>query len=497
MPLQFIESREEFSLYRDTTTGLLTGLIHNSLTIDGWERLDFDTALEVANEHGLDRYELAALMQDPCEADEAALCEHCSKWVDDNATSVVYVSEYGTEVWCDDCADDDTYQCDRCGERVSSDACCSVGEDTACGSCYSNATGYCDECEVSYWDINADNHDHDDDKSGACCDSPKMSFGICLSDTALDGQGVLRNDEYVTVTLPGGVVSEQGITEIAALVSRECGRVYGEQSAFYPHRQVYAIGNDYKTDKGVFAKRLRAAVYKEHGGYKMPDSVLEKVGTLARKHSEPVDVEISITRDLNQPREEFANEDSCWWSDYSYSRCTLKSNGGFGLRSWDETTWGRYVSGRVWVLPMRADHAKQRLVPTLEEADAYVVFNGYGELGELAGPRVMSALTGWGFSRVTIYGSDWNMYVNGDSGYIVAPEEIQRYRLPQYLDQHADLSDEPEPEPQPEPQPDPWAEPIITADEIAPLLQPVGWVPARMGEHEISLPIYAETNPGI
>ena len=59
--------------------------------------------------------------------------------------------------------------------------------------------------------------------------------------------------------------------------------------------------------------------------------------------------ETELAERLNLPRGDFAHEGSCWWTDYEHSRCSLKTCGGFGLRTFN----GDVVTGRAWVMPLR------------------------------------------------------------------------------------------------------------------------------------------------
>ncbi len=142
---------------------------------------------------------------------------------------------------------------------------------------------------------------------------------------------------------------------------------------------------------------------------------------------------------------EFGNEGSCWWGEYGDSRCALKSNGGFGLRSFSADGSGYYggVTGRAWVLPLRWDLPEQHgnLTPTFETMtpDAFAVFNGYGDLSDYTAPRIMAHLAGWTYRKISFSCSP--MWVNS-GGYLVAPEDTVRQQgdsLRLSVDTHAQL----------------------------------------------------------
>jgi hypothetical protein len=136
----------------------------------------------------------------------------------------------------------------------------------------------------------------------------------------------------------------------------------------------------------------------------------------------------------------FYHDDSCWWQGYSESRCALKTNGGFGLRTFDRHG---DVTGRAWVMPLKLS-ASGHLEPTFntETPDAFTVFNGYGDLAGYTAPRIVGHMAGWTYRKIGFDASP--MYVNA-GGYLVAPEEVaKKYDgtnnyLILRLSQHADL----------------------------------------------------------
>jgi len=51
-----------------------------------------------------------------------------------------------------------------------------------------------------------------------------------------------------------------------------------------------------------------------------------------------------------------------------------------------------------------------------------VVFNGYGALSGWAPARIMSHMAGWTYRKIGF--SCGPMFINSDSGYLIAPEDI-------------------------------------------------------------------------
>jgi hypothetical protein len=92
-------------------------------------------------------------------------------------------------------------------------------------------------------------------------------------------------------------------------------------------------------------------------------------------------------------------------------------------------------------MPLRKN-ADGELVPTFDtmSPDAFVAFNGYGDLNGYTGARVMAAMAGWTYARISFECSP--MYVNA-GGYLIAPEEIVQTckSLDLSVRQHANLNE--------------------------------------------------------
>jgi hypothetical protein len=403
----------------------------------------------------------------PDDVDALRQCDDCEEPLNE-------WSSYGTAdgIVCEGCICNYTH-CVRCEESIHTDVASYVGEDAACDSCYTYYTSSCENCGGRYWDDNGRccvNNDCD-------CEAPHQEFLVPVS----EGSDIRHNDEMFTVTLPGGMISHSGLCEIGSLLMncRDDSVLMGngESALHRASHLAHHVGNAWIDDSGAkYTTRLRKAIYKEeiayherhadgtyvldeHGCYKMavhtktkiPADVLAKIGEIAQRNSRAIEVNVEVTRSLNLPADDFAHGSSCWWSEYGYSRCTLKNNGGFGIRSFryrhnqiwqpSETGYGRWVddtdsplfkevSGRVWALPMvrvtnnfQVNSGWERTADALH-ADAWLVFNAYGDLDEMAGVRVAQAMTGWSSKRVSFSGNDHRMYVNGDTAHLVARPEI-------------------------------------------------------------------------
>lgn len=316
----------------------------------------------------------------------------------------------------------------------------SIDDELICNNCRNSYYRWCETCDSWYHYEDSGSHRHRDD----CCESPAMEFKI-----RNDGQEPLAQDTRVKVTLPAGQISEEGLGSIGNMLRNhgyglqraaytwdadnpetEAYRCYQQAVAEYAKwrslaSQLHELGDQWQTKEGNYTKRLSRLAYKQFG-LKIPPALLSEVGNVASDHSRPVDHELEVTRNLNLSASEFCNDESCWWESYSYSRCNLKTNGGFGLRTFgDVGYYGESVLGRAWVMPLKQTD-RGRLVSTFEtlEPAALVVFNGYGNLDGYTSARILAHMYGWTYRKIT-FTCD-RMYVNSESGYLIAPEEIAK-----------------------------------------------------------------------
>lgn len=432
-PLKFVRSEERFSVYLED--GEEVYLANGT----GERLVDFDSIdinfewVKFSSRHHWDGQEeflkhLRTITYEPDRVDEVVFCDNCNE----PASKEEDLSSTGEDTQvCESCLYY-MYECAMCEQRFS-ETITTLDDDEVCLGCRSNWFGYCDECEGYYHLDYEDDHDH---RYGCDCESPQQVFTV-----RNDGLDPLPNDTETTVALPVGVVSTEGLDTI-----REYLRTYARYSIDDPERRakmrslsmdLEALGDRWQTKEGNFTKRLSRHAYKKHH-LKVPPDVISHVGVIAREHSTGHDYTVAVTRDLNLPPEEFCHEDSCWWGSYHESRCALKSNGGFGIRSFVNGN----PTGRAWVMPLKKND-QGGLTPTFQslKPDAFVVFNGYGDLSGYTAARIVAHMSGLTYRKIQFTCTP--MYVNGSSGYLVAPEEIAEDYTDKYLnlyvETHSDL----------------------------------------------------------
>jgi hypothetical protein len=337
---------------------------------------------------------------------------------------------------CENCAECWT-RCDSCAKRYPDDEVSGTLNDyDVCSSCLSSNYTFCEECDGYYSDRDADEHIHDEneDESSGCCTSPQPEFTV-----RNDGCAPLANDTRATVTLPAGIVSREGLQEISDYLWYKL-RDNASAPALALIDGLDQLGDQCQTREGNYPKRLSRHAYASYG-IKLSPEILSHIGNIASAHStRQSSYAIEVTRDLNMSAGDFYHDGSCWWGSYSESRCTLKSNGGFGLRTF--SSYGQ-VAGRAWVLPLRVKHHElsgDTWTPTFDTVtpDAFMVFNGYGELDGYSAARIVAHMAGWTYRKNKFDCS--HMYVNA-GGYLVAPENIANgaANLNLFVSQHSNL----------------------------------------------------------
>lgn len=355
---------------------------------------------------------------------EIIWCESCvepGSFGEDEMTGVK-----GGEYACESCLEDDYFYCESCDEYDTTFDASYVNGNYVCEDCEDRYYSYCDECDESYHNDYSEDHDHAEDCD---CEAPPESQAFTMRN---DGEDPLAQDTRATISLPAGEIDEQGIQRIVEyLLSAK-----RSSAAVIVSRGI--IGIAWQTREGNYTKRLSRANHKD-GGEALTPEMMSQIGVIARDHSKPVDHQIKVTRDLNLSASDFYHGESCWWSSHSESRCALKSNGGIGLRTFGDRG---HVTGRAWIMPLKVKDGAG-LTPTTEtlDPDAFVVFNGYGDLSGYTAARIVAHMAGMTYRKISFDVDP--MYVNSNAGYLVAPEAIAapytNGSLYLTLDQHANL----------------------------------------------------------
>lgn len=438
--LRFVESCERYSIYEEVTSLYPVYLAHGTA-----RRLVDLAEIDLADEWRAYRVEAAAagststggfltrLRDSVVNEDEVDEVEFCADCAEPDYLEHFDCTGHGTNV-CEGCYDN-YYGCASCEQRFRQTT-TTLHDSEVCNGCREQSYSFCEECDGWYHNDWANDHAHE---SSSCdCEAPAQGFTV-----RNDGAEPLANDTRATITLGAGEISETGIGEVSGHLRNHAYWLAEEDPDKLKFRDLAydlaPLGNKVQEKRGNYTKRLSSHAYKNHQ-LKVPPEVLSRIGNIVSDHSRAVDFEVEMTRNLNLPRAQFAHESSCWWTDYAASRCALKTNGGFGLRTFSPDS--DRVTGRAWVMPVLFDE-ENRTRPTFETVDphAFVVFNGYGDLSEYAPARIMAHMAGWTYKKISFEVEP--MYINNTSGFLIAPEEIcGRFAdrgIFMELEQHADL----------------------------------------------------------
>lgn len=299
---------------------------------------------------------------------------------------------------CGPCAYRYYNQCGVCEFMAHTSTMHLIEGQNVCDTCRLQHFIYCEECGA----FRSLSH-----RCNSCCESPQMEFSITV-----DGQPVANDVEFV-VGLPEGIIDENGAVRIRTLL-----RIHDQYEAA---NQVDKVGLEWQRRDGNFTKRLGRATY-NLTQQAIPANLLTEIGNIARQHTDGKDYTLAVTRDLNLSARDFGHPGSCWWMSYKASRCVLKTNGGFGLRSFGDGE----VTGRAWVMPVKS--VGYDFTPTFDaqSPDGFIVFNCYGDLSGYSAARIVAQMSGMTYRKVRLRITD--VYVNHDGGesfgYLVAPEAI-------------------------------------------------------------------------
>lgn len=396
-----------------------------------WQANAYDQNRDMFVEH------LKRKVSDPDNV-EVNWCDRCSMPTNNDLTDV-----QGQEV-CQTCVSTYVRRCGNCEDPCFPN--CEYGGESWCQGCSNEHLRYCDNCGF-YYRLDDDDHMH----RNTPCECPPPTLEIRLR--RVEKKRVIREDTKVVVNLADGHISAVGLNEIRIYLQQWGNRLrsraaVGDLDSGSEHWISYVklstmldeIGSQWQTTRGNFTKRLTSYAYKAYG-LKVDPEVITQVGNIARAQSHGLSTKVSFTRDLNQGRSAFVHTGSCWWSDYNSSRCILKSNGGFAMRTWNNSPRSR-ATGRAWVLPMNYENG--RWVPTFDTLTptGFVVFNGYGDLEDYAPARIMAEITGLPYRKINF--DDDEMYVNNESGYLLAPDDYTTGSINLELPRHATIYTEKE-----------------------------------------------------
>ncbi|MBN1430460.1 MAG: hypothetical protein JXB07_18970 [Anaerolineae bacterium] len=179
---------------------------------------------------------------------------------------------------------------------------------------------------------------------------------------------------------------------------------------------------------GTFPRRVARYYHKMHA-IRCPQTFLQELGNLARRHSsERVTYRFQFVDSFDWEAGDFGDSGSCYWGGRSGARLMLASNDALAVCFFDEQDRG---IARAWFVPVD---------------EKYIVFNGYGFPGDptLTIARTISSFLGLSYKQIGLanYGSTTGtLYINSGIGYVLGqPDQIASINFYDFgwEDEHAD-----------------------------------------------------------
>jgi hypothetical protein len=167
-------------------------------------------------------------------------------------------------------------------------------------------------------------------------------------------------------------------------------------------------GNVWETKRGLWPKRFKHWLYKEHGVRDVDPKLLSDIGGVMGKMSVNQTFYVDFVNEARWKAGSFGEKcSSCWWStSYGRARLGLFEKGGIAMRFFSSPRQrsinkGTKGIGRAWLFPTGSD---------------LFLFNSYGfEMSVSA--RVLASIMGqgWRYDTVPFYMED--AYINGEKAF--------------------------------------------------------------------------------
>lgn len=219
-----------------------------------------------------------------------------------------------------------------------------------------------------------------------------------------------------TYTAPDGQISRSGVSQINIFISSQNVNE-GEWLALNPtyNRRflpalpmtwdwVWVVQHGDLT--GTFPRRV-ARHYHRNFGLRCPQSFLQELGNLARRHSsERITYNFEFVDTFDWESGDFGDGGSCYWGSHAGARLMLASNDALAVCFYDDDDMG---IARAWFVPL---------------AERFIIFNGYGFPGDptLTIARVVSSFLNLSYKRITLANNQsigGTLYINGGMGYMI------------------------------------------------------------------------------
>lgn len=187
--------------------------------------------------------------------------------------------------------------------------------------------------------------------------------------------------------------------------------------------------------KGRIFKRF-ANFWKEQRGEKLDDSTLGILGDILQRYLNGTEQTFTydFTNVIDWEDGQFGKDDSCWWGCYSQSKDVFIDNGGWGIRFYENMD-DDDGTGRTWIYPYRG---------------MLLGFNSYGVSRPITSKVLKAIFADHGiklhYKQASIKNSchDDIPYINGDSGFVLYPDDINGDTVPDRYDLNMEVDSDDE-----------------------------------------------------
>jgi hypothetical protein len=179
--------------------------------------------------------------------------------------------------------------------------------------------------------------------------------------------------------------------------------------------------------KGRILKRFANWIKSEHG-VKLSDSMLGIIGDVLQRHLSDAEHTYfyDFTDSIDWNDGQFGKDESCWWGGYKESKDVYTSNGGWGMRFYQDANQDDDNGiGRTWIYPHNG---------------MLLGFNSYGVSRPQTSKVLKAIFAEHGiklhYKQVSIENSQDSEipYINGDSGFVLYPDTMDGDNVPTSYD---------------------------------------------------------------
>lgn len=323
------------------------------------------------------------------------------------------IGNSSTNKCCKDCYNRKrAIDCISCNLLMWRNGAFAIEEGYKCSICFEKENRYCGACGGIF---PIDTPFHDNNTCVPCYRRRQLGNSFCDNNTvpfelSTEQFGVIKAEQLIKVEFEQSTITEQDrgsiIQNLVNLIGNNLDTpvILSDVDGSRLHNGIEWVD---KTERGRLNKRIEEWL-RIHKNYKLDKSEKDKLGNLITKVVKPINNPIVFfTRNLNQGKNYFMNNNSCWWSNQYASRCVMKQYGGFGVMIKNNNE----ITGRAWGLFL---DEKGRWTTNYKER--ILIFNAYGyDINFFA--SILNNITGLAAQPCLAAGE--YLYINRVNGYLL------------------------------------------------------------------------------